>query len=59
MHRPSVSDAEQLALILRWITERMQNNPLPPTASRFSRDELHERDCCERGLAALGRNQIV
>ena len=44
MHRPCVTDAEQRELILRRITERMQNNPLPPTASRFSRDELHERD---------------
>ena len=40
---PSVSDPNERLRILRRITERMQNNPLPSGASRFSRDELHER----------------
>ena len=40
---PSVTDPVERHRILRQITERMQGNPLPPGAPRFSRDELHER----------------
>jgi predicted DNA-binding antitoxin AbrB/MazE fold protein len=40
---PSVSDRSERLRILRQITERMQSNPLPAGAPRFSRDELHER----------------
>jgi len=40
---PCVSDSEERLRILRQVTERMQNNPLPSGAPRFSRDELHER----------------
>lgn len=38
-----VTDPAEQRRMLRQITERMQNNPLPPGAPRFSRDELHER----------------
>ncbi len=40
---PSVNDPAERHRILRQIAERMQGNPLPPGAPRFSRDELHER----------------
>ena len=40
---PSVHDPADRQRILRRIAERMQGNPLPPGARRFSRDELHER----------------
>ena len=38
-----VTDPVEQRRILQQVTERMQNNPLPPGAPRFSRDELHER----------------
>lgn len=41
---PSVVDPDDRRHVLRQVVERMQNNPLPPNTSRFSRDELHERD---------------
>jgi hypothetical protein len=41
--RPRVTDAHERAHILHRTTERMQHNPLPPAAPRFTRDELHER----------------
>ena len=41
--RPSVTDPVERHRILRQITKRMQENPLPPGAPRFSREELHER----------------
>jgi len=40
---PCVIDSEQRLRILRQVTERMQNNPLPSDAPRFNRDELHGR----------------
>ena len=40
---PSVSDSDERIRILRQITERMQKNPIPAGAPRFSRDEIHER----------------
>lgn len=40
---PSVLDPDERLRILRRVAERMQNNPLPADAPRFSRDELHER----------------
>ena len=40
---PSVTDPAERIRILQRITERMQSNPLPSGAPRFSRDELHER----------------
>ena len=43
MRDPCVSDPDERIHILRRIAERMQKNPLPPGAPRFSRDELHER----------------
>ncbi len=41
--QPSIADPDERRRILRQVTARMQNNPLPPGARRFSRDELHER----------------
>jgi predicted DNA-binding antitoxin AbrB/MazE fold protein len=40
---PCVTDRNERLRILQRITERMQNNPLPPEAPQFSRDDLHER----------------
>jgi hypothetical protein len=31
------------AQLLKQLTERMRNNPLPASAPRFSREQLHER----------------
>ena len=41
---PRVTDPEERARILREVTDRMQANPIPEGAPRFTRDELHERD---------------
>jgi hypothetical protein len=40
---PSITDPEQRARVLRQVTERMKQNPIPAQALRFTRDELHER----------------
>jgi predicted DNA-binding antitoxin AbrB/MazE fold protein len=40
---PLVTDPVERARLLQQLTERMQQNPLPPDAPRFSRDELHAR----------------
>ena len=40
---PTVTDREQRARVLRQVTERMNRNPIPAEAPRFTRDELHER----------------
>jgi predicted DNA-binding antitoxin AbrB/MazE fold protein len=40
---PSVPDAEERAQLLRALVEDMKGNPVPPSAPRFTRDELHER----------------
>jgi len=40
---PIVADAEERSRILRQVTERMKRNPLPADATKFSRDQLHER----------------
>ena len=40
---PQVSGTEGQARILRSVVERMQRNPLPANAPRFSRDDMHER----------------
>jgi hypothetical protein len=40
---PAVADPAQRARILRQITDRMRQNPIPADAPRFTRDELHER----------------
>ena len=40
---PTITDPEQRARVLRQITERMKQNPIPANAPRFARDELHER----------------
>ncbi len=38
----ALSPAEK-ARLLKRITQRMQQNPLPPNAPYFTREELHER----------------
>ncbi len=40
---PEVADMTERARILRDIVTRMNNNPIPANAPRFSRDEMHER----------------
>jgi len=40
---PAITDPERRACVLRQITERMKQNPIPAGAPRFNRDELHER----------------
>ena len=35
--------APERAQLLKQLTERMRNNPLPASAPRFSREQLHER----------------
>ena len=40
---PTVTDPEERKAILRRVTERMMNNPIPASAPRFTREELHER----------------
>jgi hypothetical protein len=40
---PKVTDSAERARLLRQITERMRNNPLPDNAQRLTRDELHGR----------------
>jgi predicted DNA-binding antitoxin AbrB/MazE fold protein len=35
--------ASERAQLLKQLTERMRNNPLPASAPRFSREQLHER----------------
>jgi predicted DNA-binding antitoxin AbrB/MazE fold protein len=41
--RPQITDEEERRRILQQIVDRMQNNPIPADAPRFSREELHER----------------
>ena len=40
---PTVTAPKQRARVLRQVTERMMQNPIPASAPRFTRDELHER----------------
>jgi hypothetical protein len=40
---PEVTDRRQQLELLKHITERMQQNPLPLEASPLTREELHER----------------
>ena len=40
---PAESDPDERRRILKRVTARMQTNPLPRTAPRLTRDELHER----------------
>ena len=41
--QPTVSDREKRPRVPDRVAQRMQNNPLPPAAPRYTRDELHER----------------
>jgi hypothetical protein len=40
---PLVTDPDERARRMKALVERMQNNPIPANAPRFTRDELHER----------------
>ncbi len=43
VQKPRITDPDERRRILRQVTGRMQGNPIPAGAPRFSRDELHER----------------
>ncbi|MUL36910.1 antitoxin family protein [Gloeocapsopsis dulcis] len=40
---PSISDVEAKQQFLKSLIERMQQNPIPSDAPRFTREMLHER----------------
>ncbi len=40
---PPISDVETKQRFLKSLIERMQQNPIPPNAPRFTREMLHER----------------
>jgi hypothetical protein len=40
---PMITDPEERRRILKRVTQRMRDNPIPENAPRFTRDELHER----------------
>jgi predicted DNA-binding antitoxin AbrB/MazE fold protein len=40
---PPISDLEAKRQFLKSLTERMQQNPIPLNAPRFTREMLHER----------------
>ncbi|MGH8002754.1 MAG: antitoxin family protein [Brasilonema sp.] len=40
---PPISDSETKQRFLKSLVERMQQNPIPPDAPRFTREMLHER----------------
>ncbi len=40
---PPISDLETKRQFLKSLIERMQQNPIPMNAPRFTRDMLHER----------------
>ena len=40
---PVVTNPEHRNSVLRRITDRMKQNPIPADAPRFTRDDLHER----------------
>ena len=40
---PAIADPVERARCMAALLERMQNNPIPPDAPRFTREELHER----------------
>ena len=40
---PSVTEPQERAGLLAKLTLRMQENPVPAQAPRYSRDQLHER----------------
>ncbi len=40
---PAVADPLERRRILKRMVERMRANPIPANASRFTREELHER----------------
>jgi len=43
MRKPKITNPIEQARILRGVTRRMQNNPIPAGVPRFAREELHAR----------------
>lgn len=40
---PTVTDPEERQRVIERLLKRMDENPIPAAAPRFTRDELHER----------------
>ncbi|MSS69860.1 MAG: DUF104 domain-containing protein [Candidatus Latescibacteria bacterium] len=40
---PEITDPEEKTRLLKLVTDRMQQNPIPAGAPYFTREELHER----------------
>jgi hypothetical protein len=40
---PVVTDPDERSRVLRQVTQRMKQNPIPAGSAMFSRDQLHER----------------
>ena len=40
---PAITDPDERARTLKRVVAQMLQNPLPPTAPRYTREELHER----------------
>ena len=40
---PDITDKGEAMRVLRMVTERMKQNPLPAEAPRFTREDLHGR----------------
>ena len=43
MSPPQVTSPEERRIILNRLVARMHQNPIPPAAPRWTRDELHDR----------------
>jgi hypothetical protein len=41
--QPKITDQGEVVRILKLVTERMKQNPLPTSAPRFTREDLHGR----------------
>ncbi len=40
---PNITDSQARLRLLKTVTRRMRNNPLPAQSNKFSREELHAR----------------
>lgn len=40
---PAVTDPEEWSRMMECLVDRMQRNPIPADAPRFTREELHDR----------------
>jgi predicted DNA-binding antitoxin AbrB/MazE fold protein len=50
---PRITDVGSRQDFLRLLVERMQQNPIPSNAPRFTRDMLHERRTKHENLSSL------